>query len=219
MVHSNNHAHQALLKLQRIIEEKDSHIKELQERKKIFGIWQIDLLEQKCARISAENEKLKIEHKEEIEKYKVEVDNLKKEAAGNEALENGEIQRRLEIAVERIGNLTFENDLLKKDSCKKEELLKAEILNLNKCISRKKEKCADLSAQNEKLKKESDRISNEASEIKKENENLILSARREEDKQKRDAGLQEAQFETINKLQNDNQELEKQLKGGNLRIF
>jgi hypothetical protein len=93
---------QAALELQRIIVEKDSHIKELQERKKIFGIWQIDLLEQKCARISAENEKLKIEHKEEIEKYKVEVDNLKKEAAGNEALENGEIQRKLEKAVEQI---------------------------------------------------------------------------------------------------------------------
>jgi N-acetylmuramic acid 6-phosphate (MurNAc-6-P) etherase len=107
---------------------------------------------------------------------------------------------------------------LKNDS--KEKLLKAEILNLNKCISRKKEKCADLSAQNEKLKKESDRISNEASEIKKENENLRLSARREEDKLKRAfAHQQKGQFETINKLQNDNQELQKQLKGGNLGIF
>jgi len=140
-----------------------------------------------------------------IERYKIEVDQLKKEAAGNVALENGEFQRKLEIAVERIGNLTFENDLLKKDSTNKEELLKAEILNLNKCISRKKEKCADLSAIIEKLKKESDRISNEASEIKKEN-----------DKLKRDADLQKVQFEAIKKLQNDNQELEKQLKGGNL---
>jgi hypothetical protein len=179
---------------QRIIVEKDSHIKQLEERLKK------ETTPRNSFRLLAENEKLKGEHKEEIKKYKIQFDQLKKEAAGNVSL-NGEIQRRLEIAVERIGNLTFENDLLKNDSCKKEELLKAEILNLNKCISRKKEKCADLSAQNEILKRESDRISNEASEIKKENEK------------------NEAKFETINKLQNDNQELEKQLKGGKLRIF
>ena len=207
-----------MLKLRRIIEEKDSHIKELQERLKkeetpqdnfaVYQNFKLLEMEDNWVRLTAEikrrleiEHKLKIEHKKEIEKYKIEVDHLKKEAAGNVALENGEIQRKLEIAVERIGNLTFENDLLKNDSCKKEELLKAEILNLNKCISRKKEKCADLSAQNEKLKKDSDRISNEASEIKKENEKNGVK------------------FETINKLQNDNQELEKQLKGGKLRIF
>jgi hypothetical protein len=99
---------------------------------------------------------------------------------------------------------------LKNDS--KEKLLKAEILNLNKCISRKKEKCADLSAKNESLK-------NETSEIKKENENLKLLAREEEDKLKRDADLQKVQLETIKKFRHENEELEKKLKKGNLGIF
>jgi hypothetical protein len=200
--HISKQTQQELLGLRRIIVEKESHISSLlqgrltpqkQEKFVMYQNWKLKEMEDKCARLSAENENLKVEHKEEIEKYKIEVDHLKKEAAGNLAL--------------------------KKDSSNKEKLLKADILNLNKCISRKKEKFADLSAKNEKLQKDSDRISNEASQIKKENENLIYLARREEDKLKRDADLQKVQFETIKKLRNENEELEKQLQGGNLGIF
>jgi hypothetical protein len=67
----------------RIIVEKDSHIKQLEERLKKGTTQRINFL------LLAENEKLKVEHKEEIKKYKIQVDQLKKEAAGKVALENG----------------------------------------------------------------------------------------------------------------------------------
>jgi hypothetical protein len=180
-------AQKCLGELSSIIEEKNAKIKQLVEMQFIANV-----------------------------EYKIEVEKLKEESSRNVTLENGEIEKKLEIAVGRIGNLTFENDVLKNDSCNKEELLKAEILNLNKCISRKKEKCVDLSAEIEKLKKESDKITKKASESMKVNENLRI----EVDKLKRDAVVQKTQSESsINKLQNDNQELQKQLKGGNLWLF
>ncbi|CBY08653.1 unnamed protein product [Oikopleura dioica] len=170
------------------------------------------------ARRSSEIDKMKVDHKEEIEKYQTEIEKLKKEATGNVMMEDEEIKRKLDIAVERIGILAFENDVLKDDSCKKEKLLKAEILNLNKCISRQKAKCADLSTEIDKLKKESailsERVTNKESERKKENENLKI----EIDMQhmlKRDADLQKVQLEnSINELQDENQRLLGQLKGG-----
>jgi hypothetical protein len=103
---------QASLELKRILLEKELHINELQERLKKektpqnnftkYQNFKILEIEVKCARLSEDNEKLKVEHKKEIEKHKIEVDHLKKEADGNVALENREIQRKLEIAVEQI---------------------------------------------------------------------------------------------------------------------
>jgi len=167
------------------------------------------------ARRSSEIDKMKVDHKEEIEIYQTENEKLKKEATGNVMMEDEEIKRKLDIAVERIGILAFENDVLKDNSCKKEELLKAEILNLNKCISRQKAKCADLSTEIDKLKKESailsERVTNKESERKKENENFKI----EIDMLKRDADLQKVQLEnSINELQDENQRLLGRLKGG-----
>ncbi|CBY39268.1 unnamed protein product [Oikopleura dioica] len=213
--------------LVRQIVEKDNHIKLLEERQKAAptsdesNIYQFQMesvnksklyVAEKCknARLSSEMDKMKVDHKVEIEKYEAEIEKLKKEAAGNFMLEDEELKRKLDIAVERIGILAFENDVLKDDSCKKEELLKAEILNLNKCISRQKAKCADLSTENDKLKKESAIFTNKESESKKENENLKI----EIDMLKGDADLQKVQLEnSINELQDENQQLLGRLKG------
>jgi len=194
------------------IVERDKHIELLEERQKTEPT-----PDEKCknARLSSEMDKMKVDHKVEIQKYQTEVEKLKKEAAGNVMLEDEELKRKLDMAVERIGILAFENDVLKDDSCKKEELLKAEILNLNKCISKQKAKCADLSTGIDKLKKESaiftERVTNMESERKKKYENLKI----EIDMLKRDADLQKVQSEnSINTLQDENQQLHERLKGG-----
>jgi chromosome segregation ATPase len=146
---------------------------------------------EKCGNLPTENDNIKMKNED--------FENLKKESAGNDKLEN-------------------------KDS-NKEEILKAEILNLNKGITRKTEKCSDLSAEIDEIKKEFKMlikrhsevkqnlagITKKASESKKENENLKI----EVDKLKRDAKLRRVQSEkTINKLQNEKEELRKTLNRG-----
>ncbi|CBY08655.1 unnamed protein product [Oikopleura dioica] len=217
--------------LVRQIVEKDNQIKLLEERQKAAptsdesNIYQFQMesvnksklyVAEKCknARLSSEIDKMKVDHKKEIEKYQNEIEKLKKEAAGNVMLEDEELKRKLDMAVERIGILAFENDVLKDDSCKKEEELKAEIFLKDKYISRQKAKCADLSTEIDKLKKESailsERVTNKESERKKENENFKI----EIDMLKRDADLQKVQLEnSINELQDENQRLLGQLKG------
>jgi len=218
--------------LKRRVLEKNNHIELLEERQKAAPtsdeskIYQFQMesvnksklyVAEKCknARLSSEIDKMKVDHKVEIEKYQAEIEKLKKEAPGKVMLQDEEIKRKLDIAVERIGILAFENDVLKDDSCKKEEQLKAEIFLKDKCISRQKGKCADLSTEIDKLKKESaiftEQVTNKESERKKENENLKI----EIDMLKRDADLQKNQLEnSINELQDENQQLLRRLKGG-----
>jgi chromosome segregation ATPase len=131
---------------------------------------------------------------------------------------------------EKLKKESAGNDKLENERSNKEEILKAEILNLNKGISRKTEKCADLSAEIDEIKKEFEilikrhsevkqnltGITKKASESKKENENLKI----EVDKLKTDAELRRVQSEkTINKLQNEKEELRKTLNRGIILWF
>ncbi|CBY37340.1 unnamed protein product [Oikopleura dioica] len=209
---------------------KNAEFSKLQD-KKMTEIYQAELnkvyydksLEtKKCDELRAVNEHLllvKIHKEAQIKNLKLEVEKLKSECARKEekdddGVDKNDIKRKLEISVERVAILSLENDVLKSESSNKEEVLRAEILNLNKGISRKTEKCADLLAENDRLKKKSqmltEEIAKKESESKKRNANLNI----EVVELKRDADLQKAQSESsINKLQNDNQELHKQLKG------
>ena len=101
-------------------------------------------------------------------------------------------------------------------------------------ISRKIEKCADLSAEIERLRKELDIREKQKSETKRRNENTLKemslecknsmrenkNLRIEVDKLKSDADLQKIENEDIiHNLQNDNQELQKELSEGNFKKF
>ncbi len=210
---------------------KNAEFSKLQD-KKMTEIYQAELnkvyydksLEtKKCDELRAVNEQLKIEKEAQIKNLKLEVEKLKSECARKEekdddGVDKKDIKRKLEISEERVAILSLENDVLKSESSNKEEVLRAEILNLNKGISRKTEKCADLLAENDRLKKKcqmlTEEIAKKESESKKNSANLNI----EVVELKRDADLQKAQSESsINKLQNDNQELHKQLKGGKVK--
>lgn len=171
---------------------------------------------EKCIHLSTEIDKLKTDHTEEIEKLKIEIEKLTNVVNGNE---NEEIKRKLEIAAERIGNLSLENDVLKADNIKTEKLLKTEILNLNKGISRKTNEIDRLKKESETLTKENSQlqenligITKMVSESKEEFKNLRIKV----DELKRDADLQRVESENArNKFQKDEHELRKQLKEGN----
>jgi chromosome segregation ATPase len=174
---------------------------------------------EKCIHLSTEIDKLKTDHMEEIKKLKIEIEKLTNVVNGNE---NEDIKRKLEIAAEKIGTLSLENDVLKADNIKTEKLLKAEILNLNKGISRKTNEIDRLKKESETLTKENSQLQENltgvtkmVSESKEEFKNLGIKV----DELKRDADLERAQYKNaLDKFEKEEPKLRKLLKEGNKKV-